>query len=577
MGEDTIQTKNKPKMSIRTFAMDLEEERAKSSGQVTAPKKTEEIGEEVKTIKTETEKRIPPAPKIDRSKLKPREEEVKVDIPQTPIPKNKPAFTSPKIATPIPKANEIKKETVTPPVPTIRSPKPTKIPAFHELNKKTKESPAISEQKNKEESKITVTENTSQKKNGGFFSVLKKLFTFSKKQRNTPTYTVPDTNRRKGVIQKATSKSGAIFTADSEELKERIRHRQAREKIDDDTETSWSPYTETGFNLLEAPEITSPTNVTVEFKNRSIPDLVNQTYEEPDASEIEPEEATVPLTDYYEPEIDVEESIEVETTDTNIPDNETGEAYDEEVVENELVKEIGEQEITEKKVETGIVGRFLNLNTNSQALSLLSFFVLSAVIFFTVNIVIDLFKTPVSMPEETLVIIPTAEQIYLEINDANINQFVSELSEKVTNEPDKFAEITIINQDKKELSPEIILENSPLNPPTNLVREINSIRFIASNDARPSIIMSIANKETVLGNILRWEDKLVDELDVIYSFDKREFINGEYIDESVNGRDMRIYHTGETHIFVYGFIDDNTLLIAQNRETFEKIARLKSN
>ena len=106
-----------------------------------------------------------------------------------------------------------------------------------------------------------------------------------KKKKKTPRLAVPETSRRKGVIQAATTKTGTIFTADSDTLKERIKARQrAAEKIGDEPETIWTPNTDPGFALLEG-EHPDPTkeeaeepadrteNVAVAFKKRATPTL----------------------------------------------------------------------------------------------------------------------------------------------------------------------------------------------------------------------------------------------------------------------------------------------------------------
>lgn len=120
-------------------------------------------------------------------------------------------------------------------------------------------------------------------------------------KKRTPTYTIVDTSRRKGVIQKATSKTGAIFTADNETLREEILKRKATQIVTApiaEREISWSPNTEVGYPLLTSGEQRPPAaqKVTIEFKKRSVPTpiIVEPTVVIPPVESI-PEPVVVPI------------------------------------------------------------------------------------------------------------------------------------------------------------------------------------------------------------------------------------------------------------------------------------------
>lgn len=81
-----------------------------------------------------------------------------------------------------------------------------------------------------------------------FLEIKEKYFT-----KKAPKYTVPETSRRKGVIQEATSKTGKLTTFDRTSLQERIRQRQER-TVPKEPTTTWSANTEPGFLLLEEPD-----------------------------------------------------------------------------------------------------------------------------------------------------------------------------------------------------------------------------------------------------------------------------------------------------------------------------------
>jgi hypothetical protein len=92
----------------------------------------------------------------------------------------------------------------------------------------------------------------------------------TQKKVSPPKYSVINSERRKGVIQKATTKTGSIFTADSETLADEIRRRQPvdlSQKEAKNQDISWTPNTEPGYPLLPG----ATTNIQVAFKNRSLP------------------------------------------------------------------------------------------------------------------------------------------------------------------------------------------------------------------------------------------------------------------------------------------------------------------
>jgi len=78
-----------------------------------------------------------------------------------------------------------------------------------------------------------------------WFSNQKKL----RHQKAIPKYTLPQTTRRKGLIQRATSNTGKTATADFRYLQERIKHRS--EEIGVAGKTIWTPDTEPVFLLLD--------------------------------------------------------------------------------------------------------------------------------------------------------------------------------------------------------------------------------------------------------------------------------------------------------------------------------------
>ncbi len=110
---------------------------------------------------------------------------------------------------------------------------------------------------------------------------IKSWFTSKKdnyQAKKIPKYTVPETSRRKGVIQKATSITGKLATSDFSSIHERIRNRNENEKKNNPP-TTWSANTEPGFLLLEEPEAPSVTNVQMVSRRsfRTVPQEIRVT------------------------------------------------------------------------------------------------------------------------------------------------------------------------------------------------------------------------------------------------------------------------------------------------------------
>ncbi len=88
-----------------------------------------------------------------------------------------------------------------------------------------------------------------------FFPAVKRALTdwFSnyqeeQRQKKIPKYVVPDAEIRKGVIQKATSKTGRFATSDFSSIQDRIRQREEYEKRME--HVTWTPNTDVGYSLL---------------------------------------------------------------------------------------------------------------------------------------------------------------------------------------------------------------------------------------------------------------------------------------------------------------------------------------
>ena len=265
---------------------------------------------------------------------------------------------------------------------------PSKIPAFHEIEKAVKNidvSDNTDHKKHLKQKSRKKSITTSRRVGGGAIITDTKTSSFSlfgeskkgiqswfkkQKKKSTPKLAVSRADRRKGVIQQATTKSGTIFTADNETLKARIKARKLQEQNKPhDPETNWSPYTDAGYNLLEpghpdtVPARSATDNVVVEFKQRSVPvelseekHVLESVMSEEDVLEPEPvvvEPVTVP-TPEPEPELILEP--EVVSTETTEPDPEKQTSLSKPVLVEEDVVDRDETEMTTNQLTMYISG-----------------------------------------------------------------------------------------------------------------------------------------------------------------------------------------------------------------------------
>ena len=423
------------------------------------------------------------------------------------------------------------------PEPKKEKPRPdTKIPAFHELQKK-----AILKHKEEERAKSVVVE----RKNGSKTSIPKKPrpihlgsdsmiirdtkitrikfipsvvasiknwfknLSNKRKRRSIPTYNVPETDRRKGVIQKATSKTGTLFTADNETLKEQIRLRQRSGRAQTEEveyETNWSPYTETGYNLLEAPEETeisdvprwdSDTNnsVSLEFKKLTreipseqkpiqvvvpskqtelVPEPVEKVEEEPEAAEEEVEKP--------EPIAKTEEPVEDETMEVVEEETKPEEVVEEEpVIEPEPEEVIGkapeeiylnvkdttpsDEEVPSAQIETnelptrqmqrsgrGATGLIHQYDTNTLTVSILVTVIGLVIVLLTARMVFHVIQGNFSSSAKSTLnvvkpVLQETELVTIKLNAENINQLPQLIQTAVTSAPAGIVELPVVSPD----------------------------------------------------------------------------------------------------------------------------------
>jgi len=572
----------------------------------------------------------------DKSGGVPEVKEVKAeDIPETPI-----------AAPVVTERNHPHHQTVVMPKITVSAPKPdteiksdvhTKIPAFHELHKQ-KNHASNKDQLSKEivskdttkntTAKVTIVEPdesakpapkhvyggtviTDQKKSDfklipSIVASIKNWFesiSLRNKRSKVPTYTVPETNRRKGVIQKATSKTGTIFTADNETLKEKIRRRRQQEleagiKVD----TSWSPYTETGYNLLEAPtekqDVTK--NVVVEFKKQT---RLTMTQAEPvtpviapvvaaiETAAVQPPVSTPPVVSevpaplisevpVQPPEVQrAKDEAPVEAPTDIVPEEEPQEVPDD-ITYDEPESEAGEPELvvdeTPKQKPANLLEAVRQFDTNTitvllgvAVIGLVAVLYIARVVY--VNYTTDpLIVSSTEIPQQELVV--GATRVAIKITKDNPSHA---FSEALDNLPAGLVEASIVTPSEEELIPKYTFKLLRFKTTPSFDQSVTVMRVVKSDQTAPAIILRFTDADAIRGGLLQWEPNMGQDLTIMFNQDDWGSA-AKFSDDTIEGHDVRVLFEGETTKLVYGLINNNVVITA-DRDSFAKIVEFGFN
>ncbi len=441
---------------------------------------------------------------------------------------------------------------------------------------------------------------------------IKKWFEKEKKSltaKKTPRYSVPDSSLRKGVIQKATSKTGRFATADFDSIQERIKKRN--EIIEDKPEvegsTIWTPHTETGFFLLEAPEKTPVTNVKIESRKSFTAPIPNEpqptapilevkpivevetAVEEADNRWSNPEVIKPEVTEVVLPSESVIEELkitsepaEVIVEETPIVQNETWEMTDnDEGVEQtpeELSKDnlpdaefkipvtVIKEEETESKVPWYLQRDFW-LSTNILTLLVATM----TVLFIAVGTVMLLNQKAASTAE-----LPVTEAILKGSNVEIIkvsNLDLESLTLAFTNAEGKVNKTTEIvpTIDKVEISATNVFSLLFPNADISFVHSVKKIHLGYSEQQVPFIVFDFTDKRAVFGGMLVWEHTITKDLSTLLG-NNEDSSNG-FADGKNNQIDIRFITDAGQDILVYAIVD-NSVIITTDRLTLESLITL---
>jgi hypothetical protein len=489
---------------------------------------------------------------------------------------------------------------------------PTKIPAFHELQKSiaTIQENIITETirperhnhktragQSKDATPVrtnigynaTVITDTKAERFKFFPSVLISLAGWLKKltagrPKKVPKYTIPETERRKGVIQRATTKTGTIFTADSETLKERIRRRQIQDELDDDAETIWTPFTEPGFSLLEAPREEVPTiqNVTVEYKR--VPQVIKHTTVPPITATPIVSEIAPMLEDVAEKSFAINEDVLAEARwsggyeDINQTPEIISEPQSLSSIPSDTERRILPTPVERDKKEVAIqrVGFFSSLDTNTlTVLIIVTIIGIVAVVFITRVVISELNKpaaeeAPIEVPSEPL--LTSAKLVGVPLTAKTLNQLPEIINSTIASSSMGLIEYAVVSAIGDEVSAPYLFEILGFHTTPNFRQSLTVTRFASVNHSAPAMILRFVDKDAVRGGLLNWETSMPEDLAKFYTIPAG--VIPDFTDEVISGVDVRILRHNEAVVLVYSITESNTAVITSNTTDFAQIVEL---
>ena len=92
-----------------------------------------------------------------------------------------------------------------------------------------------------------------------------------------------------------------------------------------------------------------------------------------------------------------------------------------------------------------------------------------------------------------------------------------------------------------------------------------------SNGQKPFILFKTSSYQQTFANMLKWETKIVTDLGPVLNLGEN-LPDGAFLDKILVNKDVRAITSSDgTITFLYGFLDNQTLLITSDSQTFQDI------
>lgn len=534
---------------LRTYARDLESERQRR-GMPSVPTPGKPSASTPTPVPKPTDTTVP-TPSLATTETEPRSERVREQGEHIVVATPRPAHVSEAVRAT--REDELKKE---------RENRPATIPPFHTLKAATRAATAAVVRETEvitidnDESGATVITDTKHDR----FNLRRSLFsslrawwqrrTRERKARKTPKYVVPETDRRKGVIQRATSHTGRQITGDRAQLQALVRERETKPAPTPEAETIWTPNTETMFALLPAPEGSDRFSKVTRTPRRGGGAVAIAPTPVP---VIAPEPVTVAQSLPVEPPAAPPAPVLREPEEPEVVPQEPPE------VTPPAAPEVATPVPAERS------GRRFDTNTLSVGI------VTMVVVVGLAAIGLRALLTP--EPPAAVATIPLPVTIPLSsvpLSEGTRNALI----QAITNAQ---AEATLPQQLLQfqnaagAVTPSVLLTLLNPNLSPQLTGEASALYFGWHDRSIPFIVITVSDRTSVWGSLLAAEATLRTTFaPLLTTTGDRQFT-----DARVDHVDIRRYRSTEgAEELVYGFVNDHTLLITKNQATFLLIAAL---
>lgn len=394
----------------------------------------------------------------------------------------------------------------------------------------------------------------------GWFSDKKDSY----KQKKQPKYTVPETSRRKGVIQKATSLTGKVATADFSSIHERIRQRKDEAAEAESSHTSWSAKTEPGFPLLETSKKAAVANVQFVSRKsyRTSPQEVIVKKEPAAAPAVVIAPAPVVVKTAPVIVAKPEPEIVIETPDTTP------------VVETLITQTTTQPEVRAEKREPLSFASILHLDTNTLALGV-SAAVLVLAIFGTYAVV--------SLSDESPAVRLTTSEvtplIKSDLREVSLNPItlttVFEALVEVRSSLEETTQVVFLTSDQKPIPAHLLLPLIGFNLEQNFSKTLTQTHFGYTRDRQPFVLLQASDLIAAKGGLLVWEETMGRDVNNLFGITGID-LRSTFIDATLSGVDVRVIKTESgTERLLYGVVG-NMIIIATNSADFTELVNLRT-
>lgn len=602
---------------IRTFAQDLDEQRKKVAPSNTKAEVHTVTAEPVivptarPVARTHTKKTAPPVSKV----IFPPQEKV-----ETPLHEIEKSFTSPPkttspILTHIPAFHELQKE-----LESSLNPEKTDISPFSQSYDK-KSSPKLSTNRTlppPQKDHIALSGGTviTDTKRADFnlfeeiVSSVKEFFQTLSDQFNKPKappkYTVAAPERRKGVIQKATSKTGTIFTADNETLKEEIRRRQREQESK--SEITWTPNTEVGYPLLENKPSSQPNirNVAVVYKNETVP-RYSEPIPVPQKAEVSEDERRWSETVRVEaplPKVVIPPQPVVPVVIPPVPPIPPVLPPPPIPVPQPVAPPIQTQPITQptapaplppipkpvprphvkrawfpsiRKNLNRLLAQYTNLqtmNTNVVTLTIVGVIAGAIVLIITSQALMAVFTTNV-VDGPTVALSPsliTADQnSTILVTPGSVNSIEQLVTAAVGTTGSGITEFRFFDTTETEITPQTLFTIFGFRTNPNFNQSVTALRLLSIDAQHRGFIFEVTDTTTVFGAMLEWESLMYADFGDLLDLSVTQPQDSRFIDRTIGQSDVRVLTVNGQDVLIYGFIDRNLLLITTSKSEFTRV------